>query len=417
MTLTQKLLTRVWNTNPLFFLGAILGCQILLFPLGWMTASILPTMTLVMGLAYLQNTTYALQSRAGMRNSNLYHLLAAVAASLAYFWSLQLLVRNELPLVLLMPYVFATVIATVHGNKFSIRIEKFLGIHVEDLKGKPQFLKLWPSVAVLMAFLMWQVFNLGTQGVQVVTPKGGVLVLESHTLILLVFLGIAGSFSFALLRTARSSDSYWFHTLAFLLNTCIEFVKLAILIKFKLNWQLFLPVTTGSVIGSLIGANIALNITTHIQAKFDVHVLKAKEMQELERTGEIKWPTMQIQWLTYVLILQMGAILIGIAGIVASVVLLMLSAWQQMSFTIKSRAGQRNNSLYLGWASVFSNGVWYITLAPLAMGGVTLDKAIPYIIGGAIGSLVGQLVGMRIEHATGALTSIPPKPTPKPAIS
>src|SRR3989344_9499326 len=116
----QKLLSRVWNTNPLFIIGTILACQILLLPFGLMVASILPTMALVMGLAYLQNTTYALQSRAGMRNSNLYHLLAAVAASLAYFWSLQLLVRNELSLALLMPYVFATVIATIHGNKLSI---------------------------------------------------------------------------------------------------------------------------------------------------------------------------------------------------------------------------------------------------------------------------------------------------------
>ena len=405
----QKLLSRVWNTNPLFIIGTILACQILLLPFGLMVASILPTMALVMGLAYLQNTTYALQSRAGMRNSNLYHLLAAVAASLAYFWSLQLLVRNELPLILLAPYVFATVIANVHGNRLSIYIEKLLGIYVDDLKGKPQFLKLWPSVAVLLLFLGWQIFNIGTHGVQVSTPRGETLTLGVYMLTLLVSLGIAGSFSFALLRTARSSDSYWFHTVAFLLNTCIEFTKLAILIKFSLNWQLFLPVTTGSVIGSLIGANMALNIATRIQAKFDIHVLKAKDMQEFERTGEIKWPISQIQWLVYILVIQMGAILLGFAGVVMSVVLLMLSAWQQMSFTLKSRAGQRNNPLYLGWASVFSNGVWYITLAPLAMGGVTMDKTIPYIIGGAIGSLVGQLVGMKVERATGALASMSPK--------
>lgn len=384
-------------------------CQILLIPLGQVASSILPTMGLVMGLAYLQNTTYAMQSRAGMRNSNLYHLLAAVAASLAYFWSLQLLVRNDLPLVLLVPYVFATVIATVHGNKLSIHLEKLLGIYVENLKGKPQFLKLWPSVAVLMVFLVWQIFKLGTHGIQVTTPRGEVFTLGLYTLTLLTFLGIAGSFSFALLRTARSSDSYWFHTLAFLLNICIEFVKLAILIKFKLNWQLFLPVTTGSVIGSLIGANMALDIATRIQAKFDVHVFKPKEMQEREQSGDIKWPTLQIKWLAVILIVQIMAILFGVAVVITSVVLLVLSAWQQMSFTLKSRAGQRNNSLYLGWSSVFSNGVWYITLAPLAMGGITIDKAIPYIIGGAIGSLAGQLIGMRVERATGALANMPSK--------
>ena len=383
-----------------------------MFLFGWFSFSF-ATILLVMGLAYLQNTTYALQSRAGMRNSNLYHLLAAVAASLTYFWSRRLLVHNELTAILLTPYIFATVLATVHGNKLAILIEKLFGIYAEDLKGTPQLLKLWPSVAVLMFFLVLQVFNLGTQGIQVITSKGEILVLDLYALTLLVFLGIVGSFSFALLRTARSSDSYWFHTLAFLLNICADFVALAILIKFDVNWQLFLPVTTGSVIGSLIGANLALSIATKIQAKFDIHVFKSKEIQELERSGDIKWPTLQINWLALILIVQVAAILMGIASIATSVLLLVLSAWQQMSFTLKSRAGQRDNTPYLSWASVFSNGVWYITLAPLAMGGITLDKAIPYIIGGAMGSLIGQLAGMKIERIIGALADSSPKPVLK----
>lgn len=408
----RRLLIKIWNINPLIFIGAMLISQLLLIISGRLPALLLTT-ALVMGLAYLQNTTYAMQSRAGMRNSNLYHLLAAVGASLAYFWSLQLLVHNKLTLVLLVPYVFATVIATVHGNKLSIYLEKMLGIYVEDLRGKPQFLKLWPSVAILMAFLVWQIFNLGTQGLEVTTFKGENLILGLDTLVILIFLGIAGSFSFALLRTARSSDSYWFHALAFLLSTCVDFAKLAILVNFNLNWQLFLPVTTGSVIGSLVGANLALNIATRIQAKFDVHVFKQREMQEREQSGNINWPITQIVWLVSILTVQVFAIFLGFADVITSVVLLILSAWQQMSFTLKSRAGQRNNSLYLSWSSVFSNGVWYITMAPLAMGGITPDKAIPYIIGGAIGSLVGQLAGMRVERATGALAStLPQKPIP-----
>lgn len=393
---------RLWNTNPLLLLGLALLVQGGAYLGGYIPASLLPTTVLVMGLAYAQNTTYALQSRAGMRNSNLYHFIAAVAASLAYFWSLQLLVRNDLPLVLLVPYVFATVLATVNGNALSIRIEKTLGIYVEDLKGTPQLMKLWPSVAVLLGLLVWQVRNLAQRGVQVKTHDG-MLTLDSGTLVLLIVLGIAGSFSFALLRTARSSDSYWYHTIAFLLNTGIEFTKLAILVKFRLTWELFIPVTTGSVIGALIGANLALNIAKRIQARFDIHVYNKKEMAALEKSGAIPWPTTQIRWLALVLLVQVWAIASGFAVLTVSCLLLVLSAWQQMSFTLKSRSGQRDNPRYLAWASVFSNGVWYITLAPLAMNGITLDKAIPYIIGGAMGSLVGQLVGMWAERWTGAL--------------
>jgi hypothetical protein len=356
-----------------------------------------------MGLAYFQNTTYALQSRAGMRNSNLYHLIAVVTASLAFFWSLQLLWNNKLTLVLLAPYIFATVIATVHGNKLSIKIEKWLGIYIEDLKGKPQLIKLWPSVLVLFVFLVGQVLYLGAQGVPVQAQDGKTLILGLDTLVLLTILGIAGSFTFALLRTARSSDSYWFHTVTFLMNMCVDFTKLAILIKFNLNWLLFLPVTTGGMIGSLIGANLAMGIATKIQAKFDIHVLKPKELQKLEETGQIEWPVVQIKYLSLILLIQSGAILLGRADLAVSMILLILSAWQQMSFTLKSRAGQRNNTAYLSWSSVFSNGVWYITLVPLALGGITLDKAIPYIIGGAIGSLLGQLAGMKVESKIGAI--------------
>jgi hypothetical protein len=425
----QKLLIRIWNTDPLIFIGTILFIEAILLlsgflsitPPAWLSSFFtaiwtdspilrvlltLLTVGLIMSLAYLQNSTYSLQSRAGMRNSNLYHLIAAVGASFTFFLSRQILVRNDITLTLLMPYIFATALGTVNGNKISIRIEKMLGIYIptENLKGKQaQFLKLWPSVAVLMVFLVWQIIYLGIDGIQVTTSKGEVLLLGLDTLILLAILGIAGSFSFTLLRTARSSNSYWFSTASFLLNICVDFISLAILIKFDLTWQLFLPVTTGGVIGSLIGANLALSITEKIKAKFDIHVLKPKEILELEQSGKIEWPTTQIKWLSLVFVIQAVLILSGIGTLLTSVTLAILSAWQQMSFTLKSRAGQRNNSQYLSWSSIFSNGVWYVTLAPLVIGGITMDKAIPYIIGGAIGSLVGQLFGMMIERAIGAL--------------
>ena len=75
---------------------------------------------------------------------------------------------------------------------------------------------------------------------------------------------------------------------------------------------------------------------------------------------------------------------------------------QSVSFAIVSRARQRNHDTYLIWASVFSNGIWYLTMNQLALKNITPDKTAPYVVGGVVGSLVGQNVAMHVEKKINA---------------
>lgn len=200
------------------------------------------------------------------------------------------------------------------------------------------------------------------------------------------------SFAFSLLRVARSTDHYWFHAGAVLFNLGIGFLRFMIMINNRLDWALFLPTTTGSIIGSLVGASIAQDVGKRIKAAFDAHV-----------TGKAKvaWPSIQLKFLSFGLVLHLT--IYGLAGWKAALTLLAVSAWQAVSFTMVSRARQRGNPQYLAWTSVFSNGVWYLCMHFFALGAITWEKAAPYIVGNAGGSLIGQNLAMQAEQATGAL--------------
>ncbi len=372
---------RLWNTNPLWFIGVVLGCQLFGFAAGLLPEALVPTMGLVMALAYLQNTTYGLQSRSANRNSNAYHALAALAANFTFFWSLRLLVRNELPVVLLAPYVFATILGTLHGNAISIKIESLLGLSPEGAKGRPQLLKLWPTIAVLLVALIAQVMYLAP------TFHRGVI-------LALLVLTVLDSFTFALLRIARSTDHYWYHLGAVVLSLGVGFLKLMVMVNNRFDWALFLPTTTGAIIGSLIGADFGQSIGKSLKASFDGHV----------RPGvRVELPFRQLALL--VSVLGVHLVVFGFAGLAAGSMLLVVSLWQAVSFTMVSRARQRNNPQYLAWASVFSNGVWYLCMHYLSQGAITPDKAIPYIAGNAGGSLIGQNLAMKVEQATGAVAT------------
>jgi hypothetical protein len=363
---------------------------------GHLPTALASTMLAVLGLAYTQNLTYGLQSRAALRNSNAYHALAAFAGNLTFFWSLQVLVRNELPLVLLAPYVFATIVGTLHAKTLSERIEGWLGINsllgpapkVEKGKQAKSTVTLKPLLMVLTAALIAQVVFL--------SPSFG-----RGTLAALLVLTVLGSFSFSLLRVARSTDHYWYHLGAVLVNLGVGFLSYLIMIRNQYDWALFLSTTTGSIIGSLVGADMGSKVGKKLQAKFDAHV----------GTGvKVAWPGRQLAFVSLGLAVHLVAY--GLAGWKAALTLLAVSAWQAVSFTMVSRARQRDSKQYLAWTSVFSNGVWYLAMQALTAGAIGWDKAAPYIVGNAAGSLVGQTLAMKAEQATGALVD---QPAPKPA--
>ena len=75
---------------------------------------------------------------------------------------------------------------------------------------------------------------------------------------------------------------------------------------------------------------------------------------------------------------------------------------QNISFTITSRSRNRDNYTYHLIASVFSNGIWFLTFRELIRGDMNLLLFIPYLIGTVSGSLTGVKISMFIEKMIGA---------------
>ena len=356
-------------SNPLYVLGAVILLQVGLNPDPAFWYGVL----FLVFIAYVQNVSYGLQSRAGTRSSNALHAFTAILASLVFFMTLRYLYKDQMPLTLLATYMFATVFGSLHGNIVSRRIEKYIGAQTEAPKNQPQLMRFWPSMVVLLVALVIQVMFVPSS-------------LSPWMIAGLAILTLVDNFAFAVLRLARSSDNYWFHGFAALLQAGAKFLGLAIMFNYQMDWALFLPTTTGGVMGSLTGQYSARSISDRINARFDSHVLGDKN---------IEWPILQTAVFSLGMVIH--GIIFGQNNFVNVMLILGYAFSQSVSFAVVSRARQRNHNTYLMWASVFSNGVWYLTMHQLALKNITPDKTAPYVVGGVVGSLVGQNVAMHVE--------------------
>ena len=86
----------------------------------------------------------------------------------------------------------------------------------------------------------------------------------------------------------------------------------------------------------------------------------------------------------------------------AMLVMSLLAFGQNVSFSIVSRSRNRSSFRYHMIASVFSNGVWFLTFRQLVLAEMNLWLFIPYTIGTVAGSLTGVKISMWIERHIGA---------------
>ena len=85
-------------------------------------------------------------------------------------------------------------------------------------------------------------------------------------------------------------------------------------------------------------------------------------------------------------------------------IILFLSFFQNIAFSMVSRSRNRDNMTYHAICSVFSNGIWFATMHFLVVADLTFWLIIPYIIGTVSGSIFGAKISMRIEKLIGAKT-------------
>jgi hypothetical protein len=83
---------------------------------------------------------------------------------------------------------------------------------------------------------------------------------------------------------------------------------------------------------------------------------------------------------------------------------LALAYVQNISFSMVSRARNRDNHWYHATMSVFSNGIWFLTMHQLVVADLSYWLLVPYVVGTVAGSLTGSAVSMRIERMIGAKT-------------
>ncbi|MBX4190228.1 hypothetical protein KW791_02960, partial [Candidatus Parcubacteria bacterium] len=219
----------------------------------------------ILGLAFVQSIAYSLQSRSAVRNSNLYHIGAAIFSSLVFFTTRQLLITKNLPFILLPAYVFGTVTGATYGKKISQKVEKLIDARTGPSdKNKSQLLQFWPSLMVLSIAL-----------------AGEILFLSNQPMLLLGIAALAffSSLGFSIVRVTRNSDNHWVHLGAILFEAVMAFLLLKIMIDNNMNWILFIPNLTGNMIASLSGSELAKKILAMTKSSTDGHVKEGKAIR------------------------------------------------------------------------------------------------------------------------------------------
>lgn len=82
--------------------------------------------------------------------------------------------------------------------------------------------------------------------------------------------------------------------------------------------------------------------------------------------------------------------------------ILVLALVQNISFTMVSRARNRDNMAYHAGCSIVSNSVWFVTMHYLIATDLDWVMAIPYICGTMVGSLAGAKISIYIERVISA---------------
>lgn len=83
---------------------------------------------------------------------------------------------------------------------------------------------------------------------------------------------------------------------------------------------------------------------------------------------------------------------------ITHITLAALAFAQNTAFSVVSRSRNRNNITYHVIASVFSNGIWFLTFRQLVASDMTLTLFPAYCLGTVLGSVFGVKVSMRIER-------------------
>lgn len=325
---------------------------------------------ILMAVAYLNNVSYSMVSRSAVRDSALYHAFTMLLSNILWYSTLHLLVNENMTLMLFVPYTISTVWGSFTGATTSMKVEKVFGITTSvEKKTSPRSVLAQKVLLVFLAIL----------GILVAIYAENIFV--SFTIAGLVFVN---SVAFSILRRSRNSSNTTYHVIASMVNSAVFYLLYRDLALSGMTFALFTPYCFGSILGGIAGQKTSSLIEKFIGATADAHL-----------TTDIKnlVPLKSIA----VLFLAAAVSIIFSDNRLLLIILTSLSAAQQIAFSLVSRSRNRNNMAYHIVASIFSNGVWFLTFRQLHIKNWTPELYIPYAIGGAIGSVTGVAISMGIE--------------------
>jgi hypothetical protein len=374
-------LVRYLKTRNLAFILISIGLYSVL------TANDPKAVLILMSLAYLSNLTYSGVSRSAVRNSATYHACTLFLSNVVFYSVLYRLKLGNLSLELFIPYTVATVFGSISGAQVSAKVEEYFGITTSTDK-----------VASTRATMLAKKIVLGIASILVViaaiTSKD---LLQSFYVAALVF---GGGVSFSLVRRSRNSDNTTYHIFAFLFDSFLWFLLYRNLNLNGLALVLFPAYSLGSITGGLTGQKVSEWLERLLGTSADAHLTSGKRL---------------MPWRSIAALIAMSCLLVTVAPnkqFISYIAILALG--QQISFSLVSRSRNRANLTYHMIASVFSNGVWFLTYRQMNNNDWNWRNYPVYATGGSLGSVTGVGISMNIEKALNITSDSKPASKPSP---
>jgi hypothetical protein len=344
--------------------------------------------------AYALVALAAMLNRSSTRNSWAYHGVVLLASSVASYWVFRsvhgFISAAGLTYVIALAYITATVWGNFTGSKFSIFLERMLGIKAvekRELEKKEKDVLSKRERKVQYALLI--ILGVLTVALLVVTRSDYV------TAVSVLGLKFLDNGIHTFVRRSRNVGNTLFHNIGLLAQGLNFFFLFRFLASEDMSWIFFLPFAVGGILGGLFVQKFTIIAERKIKADPDSH-LNPEGVKSASRFS-VDLSLFPRKTLIILVIAAIGLIWWADSPLLALVIVGLATA-QYIAFTLISRARTRKNRTYEAYASVSSNGTWLATFGKLDKNDWAAPLFMPYIVGVMIGGNIGVGIAMHIER-------------------
>jgi hypothetical protein len=203
----------------------------------------------ILFMAYIQNTGFALSSRARNRDNEIFVVFTTVLSSVLFFLTFRYLIRNDMPFALFIPYTTGTVFGSLTGANLSVYIEKIFGIKPDShVTGEKKKNSLNP----------WRVFNISISLGLMFLVVSRIFPFEENILSLWFIFAVFAvnsldSITYTLASRASNRNNVNYHLAARLLVGVVAFMKLKYYKQGNMSYELYPAILLGDVTGGVLG--------------------------------------------------------------------------------------------------------------------------------------------------------------------